>query len=189
VKFLTAYVSKRRNYGVDIEEKDYRSTIIKSLPPHLPAPASNLLAGARLYSTTKTINPDELIALVSEEYERHLAHKSHRPGHANGKADDEDEAMSASANGKGKKFERQPKGTCWNCGEKGHYKHKCPKPAKETSDKKRDSPKGGGSANAAVESDDEEDAAFFANHDAEDDIPALLSNYESDSDADDCTDD
>lgn len=32
--------------GVDIEEKDYRSTIISSLPGHLSGFASNLLASA-----------------------------------------------------------------------------------------------------------------------------------------------
>jgi hypothetical protein len=31
--------------------------------------------------------------LVSEEYERHAAHKSRRPGHASGKGDEKDEAM------------------------------------------------------------------------------------------------
>jgi hypothetical protein len=72
-------------YSVDIEEKDYRSMIIKSLPPHLSAFASNLLAGAKLYSTTKTVNPDEFTTLVSEEYEGHIAHKSCHPGHASRK--------------------------------------------------------------------------------------------------------
>jgi hypothetical protein len=175
-------------YGVGIEEKDYRSTIIKSLPPHLSAFASNLLAGAKLYSSTKTIDPDELITLVSEEYERHAAHKSRRPAHASGKAEDRDEAMFVSGNGKGKRPERKPKGTCWNCGDKGHYKNKCPKPDKTQGDKKRDSPKGAGSANAAVESDDEEGAAFFADYDSDDELPQLLSNCESDSD-DDCAND
>jgi len=55
-------------YGVDIEEKDYCSTIIKSLPPYLSAFASNLLAGAKLYSSSRTIELDKLIVLVSEEY-------------------------------------------------------------------------------------------------------------------------
>jgi gag-polypeptide of LTR copia-type len=80
-------------FGVDIKEKDYRSTIIKFLPPHLSAFTSNLLAGARLYSTTKTIEPDELITLVSEEYERHVAQRSQHSGQANGKGSDKDEAL------------------------------------------------------------------------------------------------
>jgi gag-polypeptide of LTR copia-type len=75
-------------YGVVIEEKDYCSTIIKSLPPHLSAFASNLLAGARLYSSTKTIDPDELILLVSKEYERHAAQRLHRTGGNTSKGND-----------------------------------------------------------------------------------------------------
>ena len=59
-------------YSFIIKEKDYCSTIIKSLPPHLSAFASNLLGGAQLYSSTKMVDPDKLI-LVSEEYEHHVA--------------------------------------------------------------------------------------------------------------------
>ena len=63
-------------YGVVIEDKDYCSTIITSLPHHLSNFASNLLADARLYSSTKTIDPDELITLISEEFERNVASRS-----------------------------------------------------------------------------------------------------------------
>lgn len=48
--------------GVQIEEKDYRSTIIQSLPKYLASFASGQLATARLYSQTKTIDPDILIS-------------------------------------------------------------------------------------------------------------------------------
>ena len=99
-------------YGVVIEEKDYQSTIIKSLPPHLSAFASNLLAGARLYSFTKTIDPDELISLVSEEYERYIAQRSRRTSSNTSKGNDKDEAMLALPNGKGKRPERRPHGVC-----------------------------------------------------------------------------
>ncbi|KAF4621769.1 hypothetical protein D9613_012119 [Agrocybe pediades] len=57
---------------------------------------------------------------------------------------------------------------CWNCGEKGHYKDKCPKPVKAKSgdkkEEKRDSSsKKDGSANAAAESDvDSESEGVFA---------------------------
>jgi gag-polypeptide of LTR copia-type len=51
-------------YGVVIEAKDYHSKIITSLPNHLSNFASNLLAGARLYSTLKTIDPNELIVEI-----------------------------------------------------------------------------------------------------------------------------
>jgi len=56
--------------GVSIEEKDYRSTIIQSLPNHLASFASGQLATARLYSPTQTIDPDILISLIIEESER-----------------------------------------------------------------------------------------------------------------------
>ena len=117
-------------YGVVIEDKDYRSTIITSLPHHLSNFASNLLAGARLYSTSKTIDPDELILLISEEFERNVASRSRRSNVKSMKGDDKDEAMSVASSGKGKRFERKLRGVCWNCGEKGHFKDKCPKPAK-----------------------------------------------------------
>ena len=56
--------------GVDIDKKDYRSTIIKSLPPFLSNFSSSLLANARLYAPNKSIDPDILISLIIEEYER-----------------------------------------------------------------------------------------------------------------------
>jgi hypothetical protein len=56
--------------GVDVEEKDYRSTVISSLPIPLANFASNQLAVAKLYVPTKTIAPDVLIRLISEEYDR-----------------------------------------------------------------------------------------------------------------------
>ena len=55
--------------SVDIEVKDYHSTIISSLPGHLSGFALNLLASARLFLPSKTINPDVIISLVNEEYQ------------------------------------------------------------------------------------------------------------------------
>ena len=132
----------------------------------------------------KTIDPDELIALISEEFERNVAARSWRSGTKSSKGDDKDEAMSVVSSGKGKHFERKPRGVCWNCGEKGHFKDKCPKPVK-SNDKKDDSPKKGGSANAAIESDSEDEAAFFAElWDSDSDMPELQSVSDSDSDSD-----
>ena len=54
---------------------------------------------------------------------------------------------------------------CWNCGEKGHFKDKCPKPV----DKKDDSPKKSNVANAAIKSDSEGDGAFFMEPESSDD--------------------
>jgi len=55
--------------GVDIDEKDYRSMIILSLPIPLANFASNQLAAAKLYAESRTIAPDSLIMLISEEYD------------------------------------------------------------------------------------------------------------------------
>ena len=74
--------------GVDIDEKDYCSTIISSLPIPLANFASNQLAFAKIYSTTKTIAPDSLISLISEEYEHQHAQRARRSG--TGKPKDED---------------------------------------------------------------------------------------------------
>ena len=74
--------------GVNIDEKDYRSTIISSLPIPLANFASNQLAFTKIYSTTKTIAPDFLIFLVSEEYECQRAQHVRHSG--TGKPKDED---------------------------------------------------------------------------------------------------
>ena len=149
--------------GVDIDKKDYRSTIISFLPYSLANFASNQLAAMKLYSSTKTITPDALISLISKEYERQQVQRSHwNSGNRKAKDQDRDEALSVMSSGKssGKgRFERKPRGVCWNCGEKGHFKDKCPKPI---TDKKNDSSKlKGGTANAAIGSDSEDEGAFF----------------------------
>ena len=116
-----------------------------------------------MFAPTKTIAPDSLISLISEEFERQKTQKSRRSGKT--KEDDKDEAMAVGSSSKGKgKF---PRGVCWNCGEKGHYKDKCPKPAKVTKDPKKEAePKKSDSANV-VESDSESEAAFMMSSDSE----------------------
>jgi len=161
--------------GVGIDEKDYHSMIISSLPYSLANFVSNQLAAVKLYSSIKTITPDALILLISEEYECQQVQCSRRNG-GNGKAKDQDhdEALSVmssgKSNGKGR-FERKPHGVCWNCGEKGHFKDKCLKPA---TDKKNNSSKlKSGTANAAIGSDSEDEGVFFME-------PAFGSNSDSD---------
>ena len=114
-QFLDELYVKREELatvGVDIDEKDYRSTIISSLPYSLANFTSNQLAATKLYSLTKTITPNVLISLISEKYEHQQVQCSHQSG-GNGKAKDQDrdEALNVSSSGKsnGKgKFERKP---------------------------------------------------------------------------------
>jgi len=174
---------KLATVGVDIDEKDYRSTIISSLPYSLANFVSNQLAAAKLYSSTKTITPDTLISLILEEYECQQVQRSRRSG-GNGKAKDQDrdEALNVSSSGKsnGKgKFKRKPRGVCWNCGEKGHFKDKCSKPAV---DKKNDSSKKSGIANVAIKSDSEGEGAFFMEPESDSDEDPSDGGYDSDGD-------
>jgi len=71
-EFLDGLRTKREELstmGVDMDEIDYCSTIISSLPTPLVNFASNQLAVAKLYAAMKTIAPDPLIMLISEEYD------------------------------------------------------------------------------------------------------------------------
>jgi hypothetical protein len=80
--------------GVNIGEKDYRFTIIQSLPNHLASFASGQLATAQLYSSTKTIEPDILISLIIEESECCSRKENHSPRNNVGtKTTGADEAM------------------------------------------------------------------------------------------------
>ena len=174
---------KLATVGVEIDEKDYRSTIISSLPYALANFASSQLAAARLYASTKTIAPDSLISLIVEESERQKVQRSRWQGNKS-KGDDKDEALSVAGSSKSSKSKgkRKPKGTCWNCGEKGHYKDKCTKPAKTTTETKKEASSAkAGSANTAVQSDLESEGAFAMESDTEsvlsesDEMPALES--------------
>ena len=158
-------------------------------PSYLPFFTSNQLAAAKLYAPMKTIDPDALISLISEEYKWQKAQCSRCSNGKSPKEDDHDEAMSASSSKGGKagghnhKF---PCGTCWGCGDKGHFRDKCPKKSKDGKESK-DSPKGG-SANAAVgvNSDSEGEGAFAAvaieDYESDDSMPDLQAVSDSDSD-------
>ncbi|KAG2029447.1 hypothetical protein BDR03DRAFT_1018374 [Suillus americanus] len=181
--------------GVDIEETDYRSTIIQSLPNHLAIFTSGQLATARLYSPTKTIDPDILISLIIEESERHTTRDA-RPPH-NTRSGGADQALGVTDlaprgwgggrfRGCGSSSNRQgrPCPLCWNCGSQDHFKAACPEPDKSAgncADTTR------GSAHAAADDDDKDDGVFIAEHATDCDsvcsLPALLSTESSDDDA------
>ena len=81
--------------GVIINDGDYRSTILSSLPTPLAYFASMQLAAARIFSSAKTISPDVLISLINEEADRQKVQKSRRHDGLGGKGkpDEIDEAL------------------------------------------------------------------------------------------------
>ena len=86
------------------------------------------------------------------------------------KDDDKDKAM-VTTSGKGK--HKYPRGVCWNCGDSGHYKNKCPKPSTSTGkpakEPKKDVVPAKLEVASAVESDSEGDAAFMLLYDQDSD--------------------
>lgn len=126
--------------------------------------ASNQLSAARLHSSLQhTIDPDILIILISDEWDRT------RPDRSRGgatKAESDDALMvvgnkgggGGGNNGGGGKFKgkAKKKGPCWICGG-DHWKRECPRK--------------GASANIVTE-DDDDDCSFMVEE---------LSDYESDS--------
>ena len=177
--------------GVNIEEKDYRSTIISSLPGHLSGFASNLLASARLFSPSKTIDPDVIISLVNEEYQRRRSGRpSTKPSTTRGRDNGEALAVTSSpsrgtshrgnSNGgrrngssnshrgstRGGSRSSQSRG-CWTCGSPEHIRRNCP----DNNNKKNNSHD---AAQAAIESSGDE--AFGVSDDDSDSepMPGLL---------------
>ena len=168
-----------------------RSSLLTSLANF----ASAQLAAARMYSHTKTLNPDVLIALIGKEFD---CQKIQCVCCYGGKGEDDanDEVMAVSPNSlkwkDGKDPTKKPHGTCWNCGEISHYSNKCLRMRVE---KAKESPKKPekfrGSANAAVkknvnfksdgawvavDSDDESITSFW------DDIPTTDNGWFSNDD-------
>jgi len=152
--------------GVVIDEKDYFSVIIASLPFSLSNFASNQLAAAQF--STRKMTPDDLLSMLSEESDRQRAQYLRRRGTGKGR-DEVDEALAAgqtskSSKGKGKRTDL----TCWNCDEKGHISRHCKKPKKPKkgdSDKKQGDGKASSSGTAnAVEAglDSEDEGAWVA---------------------------
>ena len=139
-QFLDNLCAKREelvSVGVDIDNKDYCSTIISFLPTFLSNFTSSQLTAAQLYSTTKTIEPDALISISSLEFDHQKSQCAWQSG-ARGPKDGNDEAL-ASTPGNRKKGEGKAadgkKGkctcTCWNCGKEGHIQCNCPKLKKD----------------------------------------------------------
>jgi len=119
--------------GVMIEEKDYLSVILSSLPFALSNFASSILASSQISS--KHITPDDLLSMLMEESDRQRAQRSR--GKASGKGkDEENEALVVGQSAKGRKEKgknRHADLTCYNCDEVGHISRFCKKPKKSKS--------------------------------------------------------
>ena len=132
------------------------------------------------------ITPDSLILLISEEYECQHAQRARCSGPGKSKDEDKDKALSV-VPGKTKGKERKTHGVCWNYGDKGHYKNKCPQPKKDDSSKKRSTT---AAVNAVIESDSDGEGAFFMEDDDDDDDDdnppdlEILSDLEDDPESD-----
>jgi len=143
--------------GVVVDEKDYFSVIMSSLPMALSNFASNQLAATQ-FSSTKTMTPDDLLSMLMEESDRQQAQQLRWQGSGKAK-DDDNEALAGEAsklNSKGKS--KNPNIECWNCRKKGHISRFCHKLKKsmDSKDKKKGSTdgkasKGSTSANTAEE--------------------------------------
>ena len=145
--------------GVEIDEKDYFSVIISSLPPAMSNFASSQLAAAR-FTGTKTVTSSELIPILIEEADRQKAQYVLRKGSGKGKEGD-NEALAVGESSKGKKGKGKKNVECWNCGEIGHFSNKCQKPKVDKKSKPTAS-----TANAAVS---DEEGEWAAEEVAEDD--------------------
>ncbi|CAA7262723.1 unnamed protein product [Cyclocybe aegerita] len=169
-EFLDSLATKREqlaSVGVDIDEKDYCSTILQSLPIPLSNFASAQLAAARMFSPTDTIAPDTLIRLIGEEYDCQKSQHFGRLGKA--KEDDRDEVMAVSSNtlnntggGQAANGGGGSSRGCWKCGDLGHRKSQCPKMRKivDKLTQKAASSKAGGSANVVEVEEGDSDGVF-----------------------------
>jgi len=133
--------------GVMVEEKDYFSIIISSLPYALSNFALSQLAAAQ-YLSSKKMTPEDLLSMLLEESNHQRAQFQHQRVPGKGK-EDSNEALSVDQSSKSKKGKghKHADVTCWNCDDKGHISCNCKKPKKPKS--KDDSGKQGGNTKAS----------------------------------------
>ena len=108
--------------GVSISDTEYNNTLIGSLPTVYDPTISSITTAAKL--TKKPIDPEDVIALVTDKYDRHDL-----KAHAKSKKDDKDATFYAGGGSKGGKGGGRQGGrkdiTCHNCSKRGHVKADC----------------------------------------------------------------
>ena len=124
--------------------------------------------------------------MISKEYEHQHTQRAHCNRSGKSKDSDKDKVLSVIP-GRNKGNPCKPHGVCWNCGDKGHYKDKCPKPAV----KKDDASKKGSTAtaNVVIESDSDGKGVFFMEDNDDPDMPDLKICLDSEDDSDHLNDD
>ena len=117
--------------GVTISDEHYLSTIISSLPDALSNFASAQIAWT-MQQTSQLMDANTLMSMLLQEVERqNLRVQRHKQSSGKGKEDEKDEALAVSTEQSGgKKGRDASKVECWNCGEMGYFRNKCPKPKK-----------------------------------------------------------
>lgn len=167
---LRARRTELKCMGITINDDDYRSTIIQSLPWNLANFVSVQLSIASLIpSLNGTIEPDRLINMICEEWERTRSHRNKGGPKGESSADDS-MAVDTEGHRKGGKWKgkgKGKKGGCYECGDPDHWKRDCPKWKQKQADKKSK----GGDANAVDSGVPDETFAF-----SEDEIPAAIAN-------------
>ena len=152
--------------GAVVVDTDFHAIILGSLPESYRPLLSSISAAAKI--TKSPLSPNELISIVTEEFE-HRQLTEQRPS-KKGK----DVALSAAKSGQersrtqGSSNQKNQDIICFNCERKGHYKADCWRPGggKEVQGPNQKGSKGNRpskqAANAAIQADSTENYAFAA---------------------------
>ena len=121
--------------GVMISNKDL-STIISSLPDLL-SNFTSLQIAWMMQQSLNLIDTNALMSMLLQEVARqNLRSLRHKVGSIKRKEDEKSEVLVVDQS-LGKREQDLSFIDCWNCGEKGHFRSKCPKPRKFKTESKK----------------------------------------------------